>query len=48
MHKKQYLLNTRQAGEALELLSGLENNSVDLIFLDPQYKKVEKVSRVKD
>ncbi|KLL05241.1 MAG: adenine-specific DNA methylase [Mycoplasmataceae bacterium RV_VA103A] len=44
--KKQYLLNTKQAGEALELLNNLENNSVDLIFLDPQYEKVANVLKL--
>jgi len=28
----EYLLNTRQPGEALELLTNLENNSVSLVF----------------
>lgn len=40
---KKYLLNTKQAGEALELLNELENNSVNLVFLDPQYEKVANV-----
>ncbi|CAG8831243.1 14549_t:CDS:2, partial [Racocetra persica] len=30
----------------LELLSGLENNNVDLIFLDPQYEKVSTVLKL--
>ncbi len=34
----KYLLNTRQNGEALELLSELENNGTNLIFFDPQYR----------
>ena len=46
--KTNYLLNTKQAGEALELLTSLENNTASLIFLDPQYEKVGDVSRVKD
>jgi len=41
--KKQYLPNTKQAGEALELLSSLESNWVSLVFLDPQYEKVSAV-----
>ena len=41
--KTEYLLNTKQAGEALELLKSLENNSADLVFLDPQYEKVGTV-----
>ncbi len=44
----QYLLNTKQPGEALELLTSLEDNTTSLIFLDPQYEKVGDVSRVKD
>ncbi|CAG8724400.1 15365_t:CDS:2, partial [Racocetra persica] len=39
----KYLLNTKQVGEALELLTSLENNSVDLVFFDPQYEKVSNV-----
>ena len=41
----EYSLNTKQAGEALELLSNLENNSVSLVFLDPQYEPVRQVLR---
>ncbi|CAG8466679.1 46061_t:CDS:2 [Gigaspora margarita] len=33
-------------GEALELLSNLENNNVDLVFLDPQYEKVANVLKL--
>ncbi|CAG8557162.1 15698_t:CDS:10 [Racocetra fulgida] len=44
--KTEYLLNAKQAGEALELLSSLEDNSVDLIFLDPQYEKVANVLKL--
>ncbi|CAI2169551.1 13498_t:CDS:2 [Funneliformis geosporum] len=36
--EQKYLLNTKQAGEAWELLTNLTNNSVSLIFLDPQYE----------
>ena len=41
----EYSLNTKQPGEALELLSNLENNSVSLVFLDPQYEAVRNVLR---
>ena len=41
----EYSLNTKQTGEALELLSNLENNSVSLVFLDPQYETVRNVLR---
>jgi len=41
----EYSLNTRQPGEALELLTNLENNSVSLVFLDPQYEPVRQVLR---
>jgi len=43
--KSEYLLNTRQSGEALELLTNLENNSVSLVFFDPQYEPVRQVLR---
>lgn len=43
--KEEYLLNTKQAGEALELLTNLENNSVSLVFLDPQYEAARNVLR---
>jgi len=43
--KEEYLLNTRQSGEALELLSNLESNSVSLVFFDPQYEAVRQVLR---
>jgi len=43
--KEKFLLNTKQNGEALELLSGLESNSVGLVFLDPQYEPVRNVLR---
>jgi hypothetical protein len=42
-NQPKYFLNTKQSGEALELLSGLENNSVSLLFLDPQYQPVRQV-----
>ncbi|CAG8563592.1 4790_t:CDS:2 [Cetraspora pellucida] len=42
----KYLLNTKQFGEALELLSNLDDNSVSLIFLDPQYEKVGTVLKL--
>ena len=41
----KFSLNARQSGEALELLSGLENNSVSLVFFDPQYEPVRNVLR---
>ena len=41
----KYSLNTKQSGEALELLNSLENNSVSLVFLDPQYEPVRNVLR---
>ncbi|PWU06982.1 MAG: hypothetical protein C5B43_01005 [Verrucomicrobia bacterium] len=44
--KEEYLLNTKQAGEALELLTNLENNSISLVFLDPQYEPVKNVLSV--
>jgi site-specific DNA-methyltransferase (adenine-specific) len=40
---KEYLKNTRQEGEALEMLNQLENNSVALAFFDPQYEKAGTV-----
>jgi DNA modification methylase len=43
--KSEYSLNTKQSGEALELLSSLENKSVGLVFLDPQYEAVRNVLR---
>ena len=43
--KTEYSLNTKQSGEALELLTNLENNSVSLVFLDPQYEAVRNVLR---
>jgi hypothetical protein len=44
--EQKYLLNTKQSGEALELLTSLENNSTSLVFLDPQYEKVGNVVRL--
>ena len=41
--KNNYQWNTKQSGEALELLSNLETNSVSLVFLDPQYEPVKNV-----
>jgi len=41
----EYSLNTKQPGEALELLTNLENNSASLVFLDPQYETVRNVLR---
>jgi len=41
--KQKYLLNTKQSGEALELLTFLSENSASLVFLDPQYEPVRNV-----
>jgi hypothetical protein len=41
-----FSLNTKQNGEALELLTNLETNSVSLVFLDPQYEPVKNVLSV--
>ena len=38
-----FSLNTKQSGEALELLASLKNNSVSLVFLDPQYEPARNV-----
>src|SRR3954453_8438530 len=43
--ENRYLLNAKQSGEALELLTNLENNSVSLVFLDPQNEAVRNVLR---
>ena len=42
---RKFSLNTKQSGEALELLSNLESNSVSLVFFDPQYEPVRNVLR---
>jgi hypothetical protein len=44
--KQKYLLNTKQSGEALELLANLDNDGASLVFLDPQYEPVSKVLSV--
>ena len=44
--KQKYLLNTKQSGEALELLNSLGDNSASLVFLDPQYEPVKNVLSV--
>ena len=44
--KQRYLLNTKQQGEALELLNSCENDSASLVFLDPQYEPVKNVLSV--
>ena len=44
--EQKFLLNTKQTGEALELLSNLEDSSVSLVFLDPQYEAVRNVLSV--
>jgi hypothetical protein len=41
--ERKFSLNTKQTGEALELLTNLESNSVSLVFLDPQYEPVRNV-----
>lgn len=41
--REKFSLNTKQTGEALELLSNLETNSVSLVFFDPQYEPVKNV-----
>ena len=46
--EKKYLKNTRQEGEALEMLSELENNSTSLVFFDPQYEKAGTVLASKE
>ena len=33
----KFSFNSRQSGEALELLTSLKENSVSLVFFDPQY-----------
>ena len=43
--ERKYLLNTKQAGEAWELLTSLGENSASLVFLDPQYEVVRNVLR---
>jgi len=46
IQKPKYLLNTKQEGEGLELLSNCENDSASLVFLDPQYEPVKNVLSV--
>lgn len=41
----KYLLNTRQEGEGLELLTSLAPKSVDLVILDPQYDASRNVTQ---
>ena len=43
--KEKFSLNTKQTGEALELLTSLKENSVSLVFFDPQYEAVRNVLR---
>ena len=43
--EQKYLLNTKQAGEAWELLSNLGDNRASLVFLDPQYEPARNVLR---
>ncbi|CAI2173372.1 6724_t:CDS:2 [Funneliformis geosporum] len=42
--EQKYLLNTKQAGEASELLGSLTDNSTSLVFLDPQYEPEATIS----
>src|SRR5919205_171259 len=44
--QQKYLLNTKQSGEALEILNHCENDSTSLVFLDPQYEPVKNVLSV--
>jgi len=44
--EEKFLLNAKQSGEALELLSSLEDNSASLVFFDPQYEPVRNVLSV--
>jgi len=39
----KYLRNTKQGGEATELLATLADRSVSLVFFDPQYEKAGDV-----
>ena len=41
----RFSLNTKQNGEALELLTNLKESSVSLVFFDPQYEPVRNVLR---
>lgn len=41
--ERKFSLNTKQSWEALELLTNLKENSVSLVFLDPQYEPVKNV-----
>ncbi|CAG8826352.1 27206_t:CDS:1, partial [Racocetra persica] len=41
--KQKYCRNSKQAGEATELLATLEDKSVSLVFFDPQYEKAGDV-----
>jgi len=43
--QQKYLLNTKQSGEASELLNFVGDNSASLVFLDPQYEPVRNVMR---
>jgi hypothetical protein len=45
VQKQKYLLNTKQSGEAWELLNSCENSSAGLVFLDPQYEPARNVLR---
>lgn len=41
--ERKYSSHTKQSGEVLELLTSLDENSVGLVFLNPQYEKVSNV-----
>jgi hypothetical protein len=41
--EQKYFFNTKQDGEAGELLDNLGENSVSLVFFDPQYEPIWKV-----
>jgi hypothetical protein len=41
----KFSFNSKQSGEALELLANLESGSVSLVFFDPQYEPVRQVLR---
>ena len=46
VRESKYLPNTKNQGEAWELLTSLASSSVDLVFLDPQYEKVGTVLKL--
>jgi hypothetical protein len=42
-NQSKFSLNSKQPGEALELLISLPENSTSLVFFDPQYESVRNV-----